>query len=73
MTQFQWQQLEATIAGMTADERARVAALLDRTSSAELHDGGLSLGLFADQPELIDDIMKSVYHARENHPLRLEQ
>lgn len=28
------------------------------------------IGLMSDEPELMDEVMKSVYEARANHPLR---
>jgi len=31
---------------------------------------GRLIGLMSDEPELMDEVMKSVYEARENHPLR---
>ena len=68
MTQLEWQQLEAAVAGMTDEEKQRLASLL-----APIPDKGSpspSFGLFADEPELIDEIMAGVYEDRENQPLR---
>ena len=72
MTQLQWQQLQAVIAGMNEAERERLAGMLSHTltTSDSLHPENPSLGLFADEPELIDEIMEGVYRAREQHPFR---
>jgi hypothetical protein len=71
MTQIQWQQLEATFAGMTEAEKQRLAGLLTPAAANALpSSSNPSLGLFADEPELIDEIMEGVYLARETHPLR---
>jgi hypothetical protein len=71
MTQLEWQQLEATVAGMTDAERQRLAMLLESNrQAASASADNPSLGLFADEPELIDEIMKGVYEARETYPLR---
>jgi hypothetical protein len=68
MTQLEWQQLEAAVANMTDEEKQKLASLLAPT----LVKGSPSpsFGLFADEPELIDEIMAGVYHDRENQPLR---
>ncbi len=71
MTQIQWQQLEATVAGMTEAEKQRLASVLSRPDKATAPtDRDPSIGLFADEPELIDEIMEGVYLARETHLLR---
>lgn len=71
MTQIQWQQLEATVAEMTDDEKRRLAAMLaDAASCQSSSSDNPSLGLFADDPDLLDEIMDGVYIARENHPFR---
>lgn len=70
MTQIEWQQLEATVARMTDAEKQRLAALIEEPTSRKIRSKNPSLGLFADAPELIDEIMRGVYDARENSPLR---
>ncbi len=46
-----------------------IADLLKQTESS-LPASDLYLGMFADEPELIDCIVESAMHAREEHPLR---
>jgi hypothetical protein len=70
MTQIQWQQLEATVAQMTDAEKQRLAKLLEAAPMEPEAPHNPSLGLFADEPELIDEIMAGVYHDRENYRLR---
>ena len=69
MTQLQWQQIEIAVASMTEAERERLALLIGKApaSSPPVE----SLGLFADEPELLDEVMEGVYAAREKHPLRV--
>jgi hypothetical protein len=56
---------------MTLEEKQRLARLLEsKRSTATTSADNPSLGLFADEPELIDEIMKGVYEARESYPLR---
>jgi hypothetical protein len=69
MTQVQWQQLESVVAGMTDEEKARLAALVQQ-SKPQTASTDRSLGLFADEPELMDKIMEGVYHDREHRPFR---
>lgn len=74
MTQTEWIQLESTIARMSDEEKARLSRLLDPQKPASpTSRRNRSLGLFADEPALIDEIMEGVYHAREHHPLRIEE
>jgi hypothetical protein len=72
MTQIEWQQLEAAIAHMTDAEKKRLATLLvpPGEPKAEPKPDPI-LGLFADEPELIQFIIDQTYLARETHPLRL--
>lgn len=71
MTQIQWQQLEAAVAGMTEQEKQRLASMLTPVNANGLPSpSNPSLGLFADEPELVDEIMEGVYIARETHPFR---
>ncbi|MCC6493655.1 MAG: hypothetical protein IT424_11620 [Pirellulales bacterium] len=71
MTQVQWQQLEAVVAAMDDAERQKLARMLHKRPDLQALDpSNPSLGLFADEPELIDEILEGVYEARQNHPLR---
>ena len=70
MTQIEWQQLEATVQHMTAAEKQRLAKLLNAPAASHETTHNPSLGLFADEPELIDEILAGVYHDRENYRLR---
>jgi hypothetical protein len=70
MTRIQWQQLEATVAQMTDAEKQRLAKLLEGAPVESEAPHNPSLGLFADEPELIDEIMAGVYRDRENYCLR---
>ncbi len=72
MTQLQWQQLEATVAGMTDEEKRRLTTLLTApNASIPPSSTNPSLGLFADEPELVDEIMDFVYASREARQVRL--
>ena len=54
MTQIEWQHLEATVAGMTDEEKQKLADLLTPVSSDESPSpSNPSLGLFADDPQVI--------------------
>jgi hypothetical protein len=70
MTQIEWQQLEAAVAKMTEAERSKLANLLVRPPAPAADAPNPSLGLFADDPDLIDELLEGVYAARENHPWR---
>ena len=70
MTQIQWQQLEATVAEMTEAEKQRVADLLKPSNVASPTQSDPTIGLFADDPELIEQIIQDTYIARETHPFR---
>ncbi|QDT76000.1 hypothetical protein [Lacipirellula limnantheis] len=70
MTQIQWQQLEATVQQMSDAEKQRLAKLLEAPAALPETPHNPSLGLFADEPELIDEMMAGVYHDRENYRLR---
>ena len=69
MTQIQWEQLEAIVARMTDAEKEKLAGLLTVVKTPSPLSNPI-LGLFADEPELIDEIMEGVYVARETHPFR---
>lgn len=73
MTQIEWQELEAAVSQMTDADRQKLASFLASADSRVKPSSNPSLGLFADEPELIDEIMESVYIARETHPLRAEE
>ena len=68
--------LEA-IRSLTREERNRLAEQLRREldeealSKAGAVDPGAIIGLFADKPELIDEVCESAMLSRERDPLRL--
>lgn len=68
--------LEA-IRSLTREERNRLAEQLRREldeeapSKAGAIDPGAIIGLFADEPELIDEVCESAMQSRERDPLRL--
>jgi hypothetical protein len=68
MTQIEWQQLEATVEKMTAAEKRRLADLLEKRASGPAKQS--IIGLFADEPELIEEIVQGIYEARESRPFR---
>jgi hypothetical protein len=70
MTQIQWQQLEATVAEMTEAEKQRLADLLKPSNGTSPTRSDPTIGLFADDPELIEQIIQDTYIARETHPFR---
>ncbi len=71
MTQIQWEQLEATVAEMTELEKQRLESLLHRSDLAPAKTGrDPIIGLFADEPELIEFVIQQTYLARETHPFR---
>ena len=73
MTQLEWQKLEETLAHMTPDEKVRLVALVNSSLSGETTPTkDPLLGLMADEPELVDDVVQAAYAARENHALRLQ-
>ncbi|HEY9841596.1 MAG TPA: hypothetical protein V6D23_14130 [Candidatus Obscuribacterales bacterium] len=47
-----------------------IAELISRLLSQQVGQGPNLLGLLADEPELMDEVMESVHQARETHPLR---
>ena len=70
MTHIEWQQLEATVARMTEAEKQRLAALIEDPAISTSRVDNPSLGLFADAPELLDEIMEGIHERRENAPFR---
>ena len=70
MTQNQWQQLEATVAEMTEAEKQRLADLLKPSNGASPTRSDPTIGLFADDPDLIEQIIQDTYIARETHSFR---
>ena len=46
-----------------------IKQMIEQTRMTELIQNNL-LGMFADEPELMDQAMESVMSAREQHPLR---
>lgn len=72
MMKLEWEKLEATVAQMTAGEKARLLALVNASPTGEsTPTKDRLLGLMADEPELVDDVVHAAYSAREHHPLRL--
>lgn len=71
MTHLEWQQLEATVAGMTDDERQRLATLIVAIEPVKTPTSKDSIiGLFADEPDLIEQIIQDTYRLRETQPFR---
>ena len=72
MMKLEWKKLEATVAQMTPEEKARLLALVNASPTGEpTPTKDRLLGLMADEPELVDDVVHAAYSAREHHPLRL--
>ncbi len=65
MTQLQWQTLESMLAEMTADDKQRLASMLVAAPAVDAPGDDPLLGAMADEPELLDRVMESVYAARE--------
>jgi len=72
MTNSEWQRLEESLAHMTPEEKVRLLALVN-LSLAKMATPTKDplLGLVADEPDLIDEVVQGAYVARERHPLRL--
>lgn len=71
MTQIEWQQLEATVAGMTDAEKQRLVALASASTDKKKGPSKDSIiGLFADESELIEQIIQETYRSRESSPFR---
>jgi hypothetical protein len=65
--------------GLSHEEKFKLRLLLDKdlkTSSSPAQNGVIPtkglIGLFADEPELMDRVMEAVYE-RRSRPLRLDQ
>jgi hypothetical protein len=65
--------------GLSHEEKFRLRLLLDEelNSSARPSENGVNpakgiIGLFADEPELMDHVMEAVYE-RRSRPMRLDQ
>jgi hypothetical protein len=70
MTQLEWKKLEETVTQMSADEKRRLLAIVN--SSLTKANGPASdplLGLMADKPDLVDQVVKLAFEARESQPL----
>lgn len=70
MTPSEWQQLEATIAQMTNAEKQRLAKLLEAAPTEPEVPHNPSLGLFADEPELMEKVIELIYRDRNTVQLR---
>ncbi len=71
MTQLQWQQLEATVAGMSDAEKQRLVALVSTNAIDKPRPSNDSIiGLFADESELIEQIIQETYRLRATSPFR---
>ena len=70
MTQIEWQQLEATVAQMTDAEKQRLVKLLEVAPAQPEAPHNPSLGLFADEPELMEKVIELIYRDRETVPFR---
>ncbi|MBX9790015.1 MAG: hypothetical protein K2Y37_13940 [Pirellulales bacterium] len=72
MTDLEWKKLEETLAHMTPEDKVRLLALVNSSLSRQATAAkDPLLGLMADEPELIDQVVEAAYAARERHPLRL--
>jgi hypothetical protein len=71
MTQIQWQHLESLLAEMTADDRQRLVTMLDSPPPIDAPNADPLLGAMADEPELLDRVMVSIYKSRETRPWRV--
>ena len=70
MTELEWQKLEETLSRLSPAEKVRLLALVNTSLSGPATKDPL-LGLMADEPELVDEVVDGAYAAREQHPLRL--
>jgi hypothetical protein len=70
MTRHQWQQLEATVAKMTDDEKLRLMSLVSKGDSTPQPSPESIIGAFADDAELIEQIIQDTYRLRETQPFR---
>mgnify|MGYP000261085384 CR=1 FL=1 len=76
MTQIEWQQLEATVQQMSAAEKQRLAGLLAHSETPTAHknsDRDPVIGLFADEPELMEQVIELIYRDRETTPFRVTE
>lgn len=74
MTQIEWQQLEATVQQMCDAEKQRLAKLLESPGSVESKEiPDPVIGLFADEPDVMEQVIKLVYREREATPFRSGQ
>jgi hypothetical protein len=72
MTDLEWKKLEETLAHMSPEEKVRLLALVNSSLSGQPTAAkDPLLGLMADEPELVDQVVEAAYAARERHPLRL--
>lgn len=70
MTQLEWQQLEATVAKMTDDEKQRLVSLVSKSASTSQPSPDSIIGAFAHESELIEQIIQDTYRLRETQPFR---
>ena len=57
---------------MTPDEKRRLLTLVSSSLSPQAVNGkDPLLGLMADEPELMDQVVEAAYEGLERHPLRL--
>ena len=76
MTQLEWQQLEATVQQMTDAEKQRLAVLLAHSevpTPPRSNDRDPVIGLFADEPELMEQVIELIYRDRETTPFRVTE
>jgi hypothetical protein len=70
MTQLQWQQLEATVAGMSDAEKQRLMSLVSSSNPTSKTCPEAIIGAFAHEAELIEEIIQDAYRLRESQPFR---
>lgn len=72
MTQQQWDSLAASVAEMSRDERERLLRLVRESLASDVCPGGTRLwGLFADDEESLNEVVRGAYEARQSRPARV--
>ncbi len=72
MTQIDWQRLEQTMLRIGATEKDRLHSLPDRSLAEGAKATDPLLGLMADDPDLVDQVVASAMTAHERDALRTD-
>jgi hypothetical protein len=79
MAMLSFREIADAIPHLTSEEQTRLRSLIDAEISASTRPPGNGakrtselIGLFADEPELMDQVMESVYEHR-SRPLRMDE